>query len=81
MGAMTYARGFTIAAVAFVCIAAAPLVTFISPCECHDNHGAHRWAAVASSDWLGLFDRSNRIGVIVVPISKSWIKHGQRKEK
>jgi hypothetical protein len=37
---------FTIAAVAFLCIAAAnsPPVTFESPCECHDNHGEHRWA-------------------------------------
>jgi hypothetical protein len=37
---------FTIAAVAFVCFtaAAAPLVTYESPCECRDNHGKHRWA-------------------------------------
>jgi hypothetical protein len=34
---------FTIA-IAFLCSAAAPPVTFISPCECHDNHGEHRWA-------------------------------------
>ena len=41
---MTYARAFTIATVAFVCSAAAsPPVTFASPCECHDNHGEHRW--------------------------------------
>jgi hypothetical protein len=41
---MTRARTFTIAAVAFVCIAAAaPLVTYESPCECRDNHGKHRW--------------------------------------
>jgi hypothetical protein len=33
-------------AIAFLCrtAAAAPPVTFISPCECHDNHGEHRWA-------------------------------------
>jgi len=24
--------------------AAAPLVTYQSPCECQDNHGKHRWA-------------------------------------
>jgi hypothetical protein len=24
--------------------AAAPLVTYESPCECQDNHGKHRWA-------------------------------------
>jgi hypothetical protein len=44
---MTYARAFTLAAVAFVCSAAAetsPPVTFESPCSCHDNHGEHRWA-------------------------------------
>jgi hypothetical protein len=40
--AMTRAA-FTIA-VAFVCSAAAPLVTYQSPCECRDNHGKHRWA-------------------------------------
>jgi hypothetical protein len=36
---------FTIA-VAFLCItaAAAPLVTYESPCECRDNHGKQRWA-------------------------------------
>jgi hypothetical protein len=36
---------FTIA-VAFVCstAAAAPLVTFESPCSCQDNHGKGRWA-------------------------------------
>ena len=36
---------FTLAALAFVCGAATqPPVTFESPCECHDNHGEHRWA-------------------------------------
>src|SRR5438876_11593515 len=38
---------FTIAAIAFVCSTAASTsrpVTFESPCECHDNHGEHRWA-------------------------------------
>jgi hypothetical protein len=35
---------FTIAAIAFLCIAAtSPPVAFDSPCECHDNHGEHRW--------------------------------------
>ena len=40
-------QAFTIAAVAFLCIAAAnsPPVTFESPCECRDNHGKHRWSA------------------------------------
>ena len=35
----------TIAAVAFLCVAAAdsPPVTFVSPCDCRDNHGKHRW--------------------------------------
>jgi hypothetical protein len=35
-----------IAAVGFLCstAAAAPLVTFESPCECRDNHGEGRWA-------------------------------------
>jgi len=45
-GGMTRAT-FTIAAVAFLCSAAAetsPPVTFESPCECRDNHGEHRWA-------------------------------------
>src|SRR5438034_6493736 len=42
---MTHARTFTIAAIAFLCsaAAAAPPVTFESPCECRDNHGQHRW--------------------------------------
>jgi hypothetical protein len=36
---------FTIAGVAFLCAAASsPPVTFESPCECHDNHGQHRWS-------------------------------------
>ena len=38
---------FTIATLAFLCCAAAatpPLVTFESPCSCHDNHGKHRWS-------------------------------------
>jgi hypothetical protein len=38
---------FTIAAIAFLCSAAAPTsspVTFESPCECRDNHGKGRWA-------------------------------------
>ena len=37
----------TIAAIAFLSSAAAATslpVTFESPCECHDNHGEHRWA-------------------------------------
>ena len=38
---------FTIAATAFLCIAAAssPPVTFESPCECRANHGKGRWTA------------------------------------
>jgi hypothetical protein len=43
-GAMTRALTF---AVALLCntAAAAPLVSYESPCECRDNHGKHRWAA------------------------------------
>jgi hypothetical protein len=44
---MTRTGTFTIAAILFVCGAAAapaPLVTFESPCECRDNHGKGRWA-------------------------------------
>jgi hypothetical protein len=43
--AMMRVRAFTIA-VAFLCstAAAAPLVTYESPCECRDNHGKQRWA-------------------------------------
>jgi len=35
----------TIAAVAFLWVAAAdvPPVMFVSPCDCRDNHGKHRW--------------------------------------
>jgi hypothetical protein len=42
---------FTIA-LAFVCstAAAAPLVTYDSPCECRDTHGKHRWAEKNDSD-------------------------------
>lgn len=38
---------FRIAAIVFLSSAAAATpvpVTFESPCECHDNHGEHRWA-------------------------------------
>ena len=37
-------QAFTIAAIAFVCgtAAAAPLVTYESPCECRDYHGKGR---------------------------------------
>ena len=44
---MTYARAFTIAAVALVSSAAdatPPSVTFESPCECRDSHGKARLA-------------------------------------
>jgi hypothetical protein len=43
---MKHAAGFIIA-IAFLSSTAAattPPVTFESPCECHDNHGEHRWA-------------------------------------
>src|SRR4030095_16053412 len=40
---------FAIAAVAFLCIAAAPPVTFESPCECGDNRGKHRWSVKIDS--------------------------------
>ena len=35
----------TIAAVAFLCVAAAglPPVMFVSACDCRDKHGKHRW--------------------------------------
>ena len=44
-GAMT--RATLTFAVALLCntAAAAPLVSYESPCECRDNHGKHRWAA------------------------------------
>jgi hypothetical protein len=44
-GAMT--RATLTIAVALLCntAAAAPLVSYESPCECRDNHGKHRWAA------------------------------------
>src|SRR5436305_2295169 len=35
---------YMIAATAVVCIAAAPPVTFESPCQCRDNHGKTRLA-------------------------------------
>ena len=44
---MMRVTAFTIAVVAFLCSAAAttePPVTFESRCECHNNHGQHRWA-------------------------------------
>jgi hypothetical protein len=37
-------EAFKIAAVAPLCIAAAPPVTFESPCEWRGNHGKHRWS-------------------------------------
>jgi|SRR5262245_48122821 len=42
---MMQARALT-TTLAFLCstAAAAPLVTYQSPCECHDNHGKRRWA-------------------------------------
>jgi hypothetical protein len=44
--AMRHARTLTAAAIALLCstAAAAPLVTYQSPCECLDNHGKQRWA-------------------------------------
>jgi hypothetical protein len=38
--------GMLAIAVALFCTtaAAAPLVTYESPCECRDNHGKHRWS-------------------------------------
>jgi hypothetical protein len=43
---MMRAGTFAFVAIALVCstAAAAPLVTFESPCECLDNHGKHRWS-------------------------------------
>jgi hypothetical protein len=38
------AASFIIAAIAFLCTAASPPVTFESPCECQGNHGEHRWS-------------------------------------
>jgi hypothetical protein len=41
---------FTIAAIAFLCIAAAgeqPTVIFLSPCECQGFHGKNRWIAIS----------------------------------
>jgi hypothetical protein len=37
--------------VAYLCsaAAAAPLVTYQSPCECQDNHGKHRWSVKKDS--------------------------------
>jgi hypothetical protein len=37
---------FTVAIALFcgTAVATSPPVTFESPCECHDNHGEHRWA-------------------------------------
>jgi hypothetical protein len=42
---------FTIA-VAFLCstAAAAPLITYESPCECRDSHGKHRWSEKNDSE-------------------------------
>jgi hypothetical protein len=41
---MKYPTPFIIAALFCSTAAAAPLVTYESPCECRDNHGKHRWA-------------------------------------
>ena len=50
LGAMTRVTIFTIAAVAFLCRAAATSpVTFESPCECRDNHGKYRWSVKSDS--------------------------------
>jgi hypothetical protein len=38
---------FTVGAIAFVCSAVRPApspVTFVSPCECRENHGHNRWS-------------------------------------
>jgi hypothetical protein len=45
--AITRMRILAIAAVALFCSAAAatpPLVTFVSPCSCHNVHGKGRWS-------------------------------------
>ena len=50
LGAMTRVTIFTIAAVVFLCRAAATSpVTFESPCECRDNHGKYRWSVKSDS--------------------------------
>src|SRR5215470_6185880 len=41
---MTQRAAIIVAALFYGNAAAAPLVTFESPCECRDNHGKHRWA-------------------------------------
>jgi hypothetical protein len=43
---MMRAPTFLFAAIVLVCntAAAAPLVTYESPCECKENRGKHRWA-------------------------------------
>jgi hypothetical protein len=41
---MTRRAALIIAALFYSNAAAAPLVTFESPCECRDNHGKHRWS-------------------------------------
>jgi hypothetical protein len=41
---MTRAAFTVVVACLYSAAAAAPLVTYQSPCECLDNHGKHRWA-------------------------------------
>src|SRR5258708_31390435 len=41
---MTRRTAIIIAALFYSSVAAAPLVTYQSPCDCLDNHGKQRWA-------------------------------------
>jgi hypothetical protein len=56
--------------------------SFPAPTVRFDFNYRHRSGQrLGSSDWLGLIDGSNRSGVVVIMIPKSWIHHDQREDK
>jgi hypothetical protein len=68
-GTNAHVKLFTVAAVAFVCVAAEKSpqlpVTFISPCECRHNHGKHRWSVKNDQKWSdyhqGVYDEAGNV--------------------
>jgi hypothetical protein len=65
-------RATLTAALAFLCStgAAAPPVTFESPCECRDNHRQHRWS-VKNDPWMPSAD-ANEIQSLTPSDIFSW---------
>jgi hypothetical protein len=71
---MTYTTTFIISVIASVCTAAAataPLVTFQSPCVCHNNHGKDRWSVKTDPSLPPT--NSNAIQAVTPSVIFSWL--------